>query len=255
MAPFLMREFRDYHEPFLGGGAVFFELSAQGFFDGDRRAHLNDALRPLMRTYRAVRANPVAVIKKLRAHRYGEAAYYRMRDRDYRAITTDVDLAVWFLYVNRCGFNGMWRVNRSGGFNVPFGRYDDPTVCNGPAILSASRALRKATLSSHDFAVAARAAKYRDLVYFDPPYLPVAETSDFTEYTEQGFSESDHVRLRDVAADLKRRGVHVIVSNSNAPLVRELYAGGFFEVHEVSARRNVNSKADRRGAVTEVLIT
>src|SRR5579859_6919932 len=118
MAPFLMREFRDYHEPFLGGGAVFFELAAQGFFDGDRRAHLNDALRPLMRTYRAVRANPVAVVKKLRSHRYGEAAYYRMRDRDYRAITTDVDLAVWFLYVNRCGFNGMWRVNQSGGFNV-----------------------------------------------------------------------------------------------------------------------------------------
>jgi DNA adenine methylase len=166
---------------------------------------------------------------------------------------TDAEVAAWFIYLNKVGFNGLYRVNRKNRFNVPFGRHKNPTICDAPTLRACSAALASATLEKADFASAVERAVAGDLVYFDPPYVPLSVTSSFTSYTSDGFGYDDQVRLRDLALELKRRGVHVLLSNSSAVLVRDLYESGFTTV-EVSATRLVNSKVAGRGAITELVI-
>ena len=232
-------------EPFVGGGALFFELRP-------REALLADVNERLIRTYRGVRDHVDDVIALLREYPHDEAFFYDLREVDVDA-RTDAEVAAWFIYLNRTGFNGLYRVNRRNRFNVPFGRHDNPTICDETTLRSCSRALARSELLVADFAEAAATARSGDFVYFDPPYVPLSVTSSFTSYTSGGFDAEDQRRLRDVALELKRRGVNVLLSNSSAPFVRELYAEGF-EVTEVSATRLVNSKVSGRGAVVELVI-
>jgi DNA adenine methylase len=232
-------------EPFLGGGALFFALRP-------KKAVLADVNERLIRTYRGVRNHVDDVVRLLRTYPHDEAFYYRLREVDVDA-GTDAEVAAWFLYLNRTGYNGLYRVNRDNRFNVPFGRYEHPTICDEETLRSCSAALANAELLVGDFEAVAARARRGDFVYFDPPYVPLSATSSFTSYTSGGFGPQDQARLRDVARGLKARQVSVLLSNSSAPLVRSLYRGGF-EVQRVSARRAVNSRASKRGAVAELVI-
>jgi DNA adenine methylase len=166
----------------------------------------------------------------------------------------DAEVAAWFIYLNKTGYNGLYRVNRRNQYNVPFGRYENPTICDESNLRACAAALHGADLLAEDFEVAARRARRGDFVYFDPPYAPLSATSSFTSYTSKGFGPGEQRRLRDVARDLKLRGVHALLSNSSAPFVRKLYTSRYFKITSVSATRLVNSRASSRGAIPELII-
>jgi len=236
-----------YYEPFVGGGALFFNGAL-----GCHLATLSDTNDRLIRTYKGIRDEAEGVIGLLKTYPYDQEFFYKIRTVDIDA-KSDLEVAAWFIYLNKSCFNGLYRVNRKNGFNVPFGSYVNPTICDDVNLRACSRALQEVRLLSADFEFVVADAKRGDFVYFDPPYIPLSATSSFTSYTSVGFGIEDQTRLRDVALKLKKRGVHVLLSNSSAPLVHELYADGF-EIHEVSATRSINSKAEGRGAIKELVI-
>jgi DNA adenine methylase len=241
--------FGRYVEPFVGGGALFFELAHR-----ITTVTLGDTNERLVRTYAGLRDDVSAVVRLLRDYPYERGFYERMRDIDVDALD-DVGVAAWMIYVNRSSFNGLYRVNKSGRFNVPFGRYDNPTICDEPRLRACSVALASARIVLADFEETIKDAQAGDLVYLDSPYAPLSKTSSFTAYTKDGFSEQDHVRLRDSALLLKERGAYVILSHSDCELTRDLYLPSRFHVHPVLARRNINSKGGSRGAIGELVIT
>ncbi|HEY4016255.1 MAG TPA: DNA adenine methylase [Polyangiaceae bacterium] len=235
-----------YFEPFVGGGALFFALRPGC-------AVLADMNERLIRAYRGVRDDVGAVVDRLKTYRYEESYFYEMRERDVDA-GSDADMAAWFIYLNRTAYNGLYRVNSRNRFNVPFGRYSkNVLICDEPNLRACSALLANAELVVGDFEAVTAGSREGDFVYLDPPYVPLSETSSFTSYTSGGFGSADQVRLRDVALRMKARGVHVVLSNSSAPFVRELYRQGF-ETDEVTALRQVNSRADRRGPIQELVI-
>lgn len=247
----LPRSFGCYYEPFVGGGALYFDLAPEGV------SVLNDANPHMMAAYRAVRNNCSDLIVALREHATayasgGESYFYEIRARAVDP-TMLVEAAARFLFLNRTCFNGLYRVNRAGMFNVPHGRYHNPTICDESALRAAAQPLAGAVLTNTDFENAVAGVKMGDLVYFDPPYIPVSDTSNFTGYTRDGFTLTDQERLRDLALRLKRTGVNVVLSNADVPIVRNLYKN--FDVRSVQVRRNINSNAGKRGPVGEVIIT
>jgi DNA adenine methylase len=241
----LPAEFGTYHEPFLGGGALFFDLLPQ-------RAQLSDTNERLVRTYRAVRDRVEDVIARLSACPHDRGFYYAARDIDVDALD-DVGVATWFIYMNKTGFNGLYRVNKRGEYNVPFGDQTNPTICDADNLRACSAALRNALILNLSFEHVASAAKPGAFVYFDPPYVPLSTSSSFTAYTRSGFGPAEQAKLRDAARDMKARGVHVLLSNSSAPEVFELYRDGF-EIETVGASRAINCKAEGRGKIAETLI-
>ena len=245
----LPQRFRGYHEPFVGGGALFFELRALGRLEG--AIHLTDRNPPLIDTYESVCTDVDAVIRRLRRHRNDEAEFYRVRAQDPRRLSPTAR-AARVIYLNRTCYNGLYRENRSGGFNVPFGRYVNPAICDAENLRAVAAALRGVRLSCTSYESVVDRVEPGDLVYFDPPYQPVSATSSFTAYHRDGFGAADQERLRDLCATLAARGVHVVLSNSDTPFVRRLYRG--FRVDQVHASRAINSRADRRGKVAEVIV-
>jgi DNA adenine methylase len=235
-----------YFEPFVGGGALFFRLAP-------KKAVLADTNERLIRTYRGVQKDVEGVIRLLSRYPHDEAFFYDLREKDIDHAKSDTEVAAWLIYLNRTGYNGLYRVNSKNRFNVPFGRYANPTICDHETLRACSRALAGAKLEHTDFAAAVDKAREGDFVYFDPPYAPLSKTSSFASYTKDGFGPSEQERLRDVALELKRRGVHVLLSNSSAEDVRRLYGKGF-RITKVLATRVVNSKASQRGAIPELLI-
>jgi DNA adenine methylase len=237
-----------YFEPFLGGGALFFALRP-------RRATLADVNERLIRTYTGVRDDVEAVLGLLKEYerKHDERFFYRFRDVDIDS-KTDAEVAAWFIYLNKTGFNGLYRVNRDNKFNVPFGRYVRPNIRDEKTLRACSLALAGVELVVKDFERVVAEARRGDFVYFDPPYVPLSATSSFTSYTSRGFGPKEQTRLRDVAQKLKKRGVYVLLSNSSAQAVRELYAEGF-QIVEVLATRSVNSKATARGSISELVIS
>jgi DNA adenine methylase len=271
---FYPREFGRYFEPFVGSGAVFFDLAASGLLDG-HRAFLTDSNADLVGCYQAVRDRPAAVIRHLERLAQGHVAdphghFYKTRTafntarlrprRTARAYSPS--LAAMLIYLNRTAFNGLFRLNASGDFNVPAGRYTNPRIADGPLINAAARTLGQAGVSVTlaPFERALKRASVGDFLYFDPPYAPVSDTSRFTAYTGRPFTLADHARLRDAAVALAERGCHVMVSNSSAETIAALYADprvsrAGLAVHRLPARRAINSRASARGPVTEFLLT
>ncbi len=248
IVPLLPRFSGSYHEPFLGGGAVFFRVGHA------RRAFLSDCNSELIDCYRAVQADVEAVIAALSSSRfvYGETPYYAVRALTPESLPP-AERAARFIYLNKCGFNGLYRVNSKGKFNVPIGRFTgSPNFCDADGLRSAATTLGDATISCEPFE-AMRRAKKGDLVYCDPPYDPLTATANFTSYTKNGFTRDDQRQLCDLCTDLKRRGVHVAVSNSSTPFINALYREAGFTLHPIWARRNINANPDRRGAVEEIL--
>lgn len=239
--------FETYHEPFVGGGALFFALQAQGRI---KRAILSDANERLIRTYRAVRDNVEHVIREVLAMPITREHFLKVR-AECPDDGTDTDVAVWFLYMNRAGFNGLYRENRKGRCNVSYGTPKAPVI-DADAIRASSAALQGVEIRHSRFEDSTALVASGDFVYFDPPYWPASETASFVSYTAQGFTAKDQEKLRDAVLELKQRGAHILLSNSDVPKVRKLYAG--FEFAEVSARRSVNCKEERRGRIGELLI-
>jgi len=234
-----------YHEPFIGGGALFFDTSPE-------RAVIADWNLRLVRTYTAVRDRPEEVISRLSNYPNDKSFFLKMRERDIDA-ECDAELAAWMIYLNKTGFNGLYRVNRKGGFNVPFGRYKNPTICDSDNLMRAAERLQDVEVLHADFRSVEDRAQPGDFVYFDPPYVPASNTASFTAYTKNGFGLQDQAELRDLARRLKEKGVSVLLSNSSVPEVHALYAEGFERI-EIFANRAINCKAAKRGKVAEALI-
>lgn len=233
-----------YFEPFVGAGALFFSVRPAN-------AVLADVNPDLVATYRAVRDSVSALVRLLSSYPRDPDFYIAMRASSTKG-WSDIKVGARFLYLVRCGFNGLWRVNSKGQHNVPFGDNKGP-VCDESTLRLCSTALRGVSIENLDFEKLLDRAVAGDVAYLDPPYIPLSETSSFTGYALKGFTFDDQVRLRDSAVAAKKRGVHVVLSNSSAPAVRRLYAK-HFTLHPVSVRRAINSKTDARGAVKEVII-
>lgn len=253
--PFFPREpLRGYFEPFVGSGAVFFHLRGRGLFSS---YYLSETNEELLNCYRAVRDHVDDLIALLREHqaRHSRDYYYTIRNLDRNSAwlhASSVERAARLIYLNKTCYNGLWRVNRQGHFNVPMGRYKKPEIVNEARLRAASRALQGVHLAVEDFEQVIRRAGRGDFVYLDPPYIPLSETANFTSYTREEFSEYEHRKLALVFAELDRKGCRVMLSNSDTPLTRELYR--HFRIETVSARRAINSASTRRGAVPEVVV-
>lgn len=247
--------FGRYIEPFIGGGALFFDLCASK--KTPIEGLLGDKNGELATTYVTIQKSPDALIEKLRnledSYRTCEdkkAFFYGMRAT--RPIDP-IEVAARLIFLNKTCYNGLYRVNKSGGFNTPHGRYENPTICDAENILACSAALAGTCIGTNDFGLTASMAMKGDFVYFDPPYWPVNATSNFTSYTKDEFGPGEQERLRDVARALKKRGVRVLLSNADVEPVRALYADGF-EMRRIEVGRAINSKATSRGKVGELLI-
>jgi DNA adenine methylase len=237
-----------YYEPFLGGGAVFFALAAAQRF---KRAHLADVNGELIHCYQVIQRDVSALIRELKKYPHDRAFYYRLRDRDPQTLAP-VERAARLVYLNRCGYNGLYRVNSSGRFNVPFGRYRNPVICDEAKLRAASSALQNAELVCRDFAGHLKAASSRDFVYLDPPYVPLSRTSSFTAYAQARFGAEEQERLAAVLRDLAARGVPALLSNSDCATTRRLYHG--LPKTRVPVRRAINNVASGRGPVPEILV-
>ena len=236
--------FGRYFEPFFGGGAVFFSL-------GPGAATLSDINEELIILYRCVRDEVDGLIRELQRHPYEKEHYYWMRSLDPTTLSS-TERAARTLYLNRTCFNGLYRVNRRGQFNVPMGRYRNPTICDTDKLNRTSVALAKVDLEHAGFAEMMTRPTAGDLVYFDPPYQPISKTANFTSYTAGAFGEDDQAQLADTFTDLTNRGVHCMLSNSDTPLIRALYKD--FHVDVVLAPRLISRKASGRKPVREVIV-
>lgn len=254
LVPLFPQRVGRYFEPFLGGGAVFFTLKPA-------RATINDINQTLVAAYAQLRDDAPKVIRELKKieRKFSSedtegrrAIYYSIREK-YNALPPDSPARVpLFLFLNRTAFNGVYRENSKGHFNVPIGSYLNPRIVDEENLQLASAVLKGAKIVSLPFEESVADAKRGDFVYFDPPYHPLSRTSSFTSYSKESFGEADQVRLRDLFVKLHRKGVRVMLSNSNAPFIKKLYAD--FRQVPVSASRMVNAKADRRGKITEVVV-
>jgi len=242
---------RIYYEPFVGGGAVFFALASEGRIG---EAVLGDMNRDLIETYRVVRDDVetlVEALAELAPHATSSERYYEVRAVDPCSLEP-VGRAARFIFLNKTCFNGLYRVNRSGRFNVPFGRYKRPRVLDEAALHRASRALTRADLVVEDFETTVAAVGPGDAVYFDPPYAPASETACFTSYHRSPFGPLEHERLRRVYCACWQQGAVAVLSNSDTPFTQDLYRGLEFET--VFAQRAINRDPNRRGHVSEMLV-
>lgn len=240
-----------YYESFIGGGALFWHLSNEGRF---KRAVLNDWNPEIANLYEVIQKCPQDLMSSLdyaTQAGFSREVYNEMRACDHKDMEPH-EKATRTVYLNKCGFNGLYRQNKKGDFNVPWGKKDHVTLYDRGTVLACSEALQKAVIRVGDFAETLGTPQKGDLVYLDPPYVPHSDTSNFTSYTSEGFTLEDQKRVVAVFRRAADAGATVIASNNDTPLVRGLYDG--FEIHSVLARRNINSKGDKRGSVGEVLV-
>jgi DNA adenine methylase len=238
-----------YFEPFAGGAALFFRMAPE-------RGVLSDSNTDLIGLYRTISKDVAAVIRRLEHHRehHSQTHYYAVRERwnDREINWSSADRAATFIYLNKTCFNGLWRVNRSGDFNVPIGRYTDPPICVPEALRAAHEVLSRTVLRCGDYRAAVEDAGKSDFVYFDPPYDPITPTANFTSYTANAFGPEHQRELAELARKLVARGCRVMLSNSDTPFIRSLYRG--FKIDRVKCSRAINSNAARRGDVDEVIV-
>jgi DNA adenine methylase len=239
----LPSEFGTYYEPFLGSGSLFFLLMP-------RRAVLSDKSSSLIGTFRAVRENPEAVLNHIASLRVNRGTYYQVRASEPR---DRFERAAAFIYLNKTCWNGLYRVNSLGRFNVPYGRPKTNNIVEPDNLHACSRALRRrrVTLQSYDFAESLREVETGDLVYLDPPYVTGHTNNGFRDYNDILFSWFDQQRLASLAHSMADRGVHVIASNANHPSVSTLYHG--FEKHVIQRKSTLASSVVHRGRATEAI--
>lgn len=241
--------FGRYFEPFAGGAALFFRVAP-------KTAVLADSNADLINLYTAIANDVGAVIKRLAHHRthHSETHYYEMREKwnQQRPSWNAAERAAAFIYLNKTCFNGLWRVNRAGDFNVPIGRYTDPPICVPDTLRAAAAVLARAELACGDYRTAVGGAVRGDFIYFDPPYDPITPTANFTSYTANAFGPDQQRELAETARMLVARGCKVMLSNSDTPFIRSIYKG--FAIDRVKCARAINSNAAKRGDVDEVIV-
>lgn len=246
LRPLFPPQFPRYFEPFLGGGAVYFFLQPP-------HAVLGDSNRDLVETYQAVRDGVEALIADLDRHAWSRDYYYDLRAADMSTLSA-VERASRFIYLNKTGYNGLYRVNRQGQFNVPFGRYKQkPRIYDEEILRSDSRLLQGADLLCQDFELTMAQAGPGDFIYLDPPYDPLSATANFTGYTAESFGRSEQERLASAIRSAHQRGCLVLLNNSDTPFVRDLYRD--FETRAVAATRAINSDPAKRKGAVELIVT
>ena len=239
-----------YYEPFLGGGAVWFELQPKTYV-------VNDINSEMINVYRTIQTDVDALIAELKQFRNEEETFYQVREQDrspeFQNLSS-VQRAARIIFLNKTCFNGLFRVNSQGFFNVPFGRYKNPDITNEATLRAVNSYLKKAKgeIRNVDFAEAVADAQPGSFIYLDPPYDPVSDSSSFTGYTLDGFGRQEQERLKRLCDDLHNRGCQFLVSNSATPFIKELYAD--YNIEIVQANRAINSVGANRGRVDEVLI-
>lgn len=241
-----------YFEPFVGGGAVFFDLLP-------KQAFLSDLNNELVVTYNVIKNNVEELVISLKKHKISKKYFLNIRAKDPKKLS-DIEVASRFIYLNRICFNGMYRVNSHGGFNVPYGKFTNPLICDDVNLRKISKALKYVLIKKQDYKEVLKKAKKGDFVYFDPPYYPINKTSNFTSYTKDVFLEKEQLELRDTFVELTKRGCFVMLSNSDTLFINTIYKeieikNRLIRVNKVYAGRMINSDASKRGKITEVLIT
>jgi len=249
---FFPKEFNGYLEPFVGSGAVFFYIKEK--YNPDY-VFLSDNNEELINTYEVVRDNVDELIDVLLQHKnnHSKDYYYEIRDLETKTLNK-VEKAGRFIYLNKTCFNGLYRVNSKGKFNVPFGRYKNPGIVNETRLKKASELLQGVELKAMSFENITEYAKENDFIYFDPPYYPLSKTSNFTSYTSNSFTENDQKRLAKVYKVLHERGCKLMLSNSDTPFIKSLFNHGEFKIEVVRAKRVINSDARKRGEINELLV-
>jgi len=249
---YIPKDFNNYYEPFAGGLALLIELYNRGRI---KKAIISDINKDLINLYEIIKEKPYELISAIKEipFKNNKDDYYQAR-KLFNSLEPhkNVSRAALLLYLNRHGYNGLYRVNSKGEFNVPFGRYNNPSLPDEEDIIKFHEMLKSCEILNLDFEDAVRSAQRSDFVYFDPPYMPLNETSYFTDYTSGGFSEQEQKRLASVFKKLSNKGVYVMQSNSNNEFIRQLYAE--YNIVEIEARRNINSNVSKRGPVKELLV-
>ena len=248
------RDIGTYAEPFAGGAALFFALASERSrgMRKFKRAVLADRNEELVALYTAIRDDVSAVIEALGAYRHDRDLFYTVRAQSTQGMS-DVERAARFMFLNRTCFNGLWRVNSGGKFNVPFGKYKNPRILDEDGLRAASRALAGVDVVSRDFAEVTGTLGKKDFVYLDPPYVPLSRTASFTAYAKDGFTPHDQARLADELHALKRRGARAMLSNADTPTTRDLYEG--HALHVVRAPRSISCDGATRGDAGELGVT
>ena len=248
---YIPKNISTYYEPFFGGGAVLFELQP-------KKAIINDINKELINLYEVIKNNTEELIEELKTHKNDEDYFYYVRelDRDkasYNSLTP-IQKASRIIFLNKTCYNGLFRVNKSGEFNAPFGRYKNPNIVNEITIRAVSNYFNKAdiTFMSKDFAEVLKGARKGAFVYLDPPYDPVSDTASFTGYDKGGFNRDEQIRLKNVCDKLNEKGIRFLLSNSATDFIKDLYAD--YQIELVKAKRAINSNGDKRGEIDEVLV-
>lgn len=239
-----------FFEPFLGGGAVFFHLQP-------RSATINDANPELVNAYKVIKNNVDCLIQSLKLHKNEVDYFYKIRGLDREeefSELSNIERASRLIFLNKTCFNGLYRVNNSGEFNSPFGRYENPNIVNEPVLRAVSNFLNTSEIhiTNMDYSEVLNNIKKNSFVYFDPPYHPISSSANFTGYTAGGWDEEEQKRLRNICDQLTQDGVKFLLSNSSAPLIFDLYKK--YKIKTIKAGRSINSVGTKRGDVDEVLI-
>ena len=243
-------EFKSFHEPFVGGGALFFHLAGNGYLN-HKLKYLSDINTNLIDAYWGLQNDVEGVIICLKKHSefHNNDYYYRVRSEIPEGL---IERAARIIYLNKTCYNGLYRENSQGKFNVPIGRYKKPNICDETILRNCALSLQGANIAAHEFEKIIEYVSCGDFVYFDPPYVPISNTASFTTYSKNGFGINDQKRLAFIFRELDKRGVKVLLSNSMTEIVGELYKG--FKINVVYAKRFVNSRSDCRGTISETLI-
>lgn len=251
ISQYIPKNISTYYEPFFGGGAVLFELQP-------KKAVINDINKELINLYEVIKNNTEDLIEDLKSHKNDEEYFYYIRelDRDktsYNSLSP-IQKASRIIFLNKTCYNGLFRVNKSGEFNAPFGRYKNPNIVNEITIRAVSNYFKKAdiTFMSKDFAEVLKGARKGAFVYLDPPYDPVSDTASFTGYDKGGFNREEQIRLKNVCDKLNEKGIRFLLSNSATDFIKDLYAD--YRIEIVKAKRAINSNGDKRGEIDEVLV-
>lgn len=255
ISSFFPKKFNRYFEPFLGSGAIYFTISPQ-------EGILNDLNKYLIGTYEIIRDNPVGLIKKLKninevyhslpSIEAKSNYYYDARNRYNRMRSTDLDKAALFIFLNKAGYNGMYRENSKGEYNIPFGKHEKCLICDEDNLLRVSHDLKDIKFTSTDYKNALKEAKKGDLVYLDPPYIPISKTSSFTQYQKEGFSFEEQIKLKEIALELHKKGCYVVISNSSCKKSKDLYSDKAFTIRTVKITRQIHFS---KKVVPEIVVT
>ncbi len=249
----------NYYEAFVGGGALFYELSNQGLI---KDSYINDINQKLITCYQTIKQNSdslIGILKKIEkeykilATDNQKKYFYKIR-HDYNQNSLDnLTTSAYLIFLNKTCFNGMYRENSKGEYNIPFGDQPNPTICDENNIKAVSEVLKPTIITSYSFKKSIKTSKKGDFIYFDPPYYPLTSTANFTSYSKNNFSAKEQIKLFNVFKTLTLKGCYVMLSNSNTDFIKNMYQK--FNIHEVYSARSINSKGEKRGKVKELVIT